>query len=126
MAATFLVCLKCGSAYMLDHKHQGGNDVLYAWGGQVTTERTEHEGQFRNAQGTPSMMKLPCQHEFRPVRAKVQYARLEGITDELDFDSFVCQFCNGVGTLSRSWPEGHNTCPRCEKSTLEAISFYIT
>jgi hypothetical protein len=36
MAATFLVCVKCGAQYMLDHKHDGGRDELYAWGGPVT------------------------------------------------------------------------------------------
>ena len=68
MAATFLVCVQCGSAYMLDHKHAGGRDELYAWGGPVTTEATEYDGMFRNAPGTPERTKLPCRHDFRLVR----------------------------------------------------------
>jgi hypothetical protein len=85
MAATLLVCAQCGSAYMLDHKHAGGRDELYAWGGQVTTEAAEYEGMYRNASGTPKLAKLSCDHDFRPVREEQEYARLEGITDKSPF-----------------------------------------
>ena len=126
MAATFLACVKCGAAYMLDHKYDGSRDQLYAWGGQVTWVPTEYEGWFQNAPGTPEMAAVPCDHDFRPVRKKEEWARLEGILDELKLDDFACVFCHGAGTLVNQWPEGKKTCPRCGKETWEMVGSYIT
>src|SRR5436305_12793991 len=86
MAATFIVCSKCGSQYVLDHKCDGGRDELHAWGGPVTKLPTEDEGLFDDAPGTPDMSKMPSVLDFRPVRNKERYAKLEGILDDLRFE----------------------------------------
>jgi hypothetical protein len=126
MAATFLVCAKCGSAYMLDHKYDGSQDQLYAWGGPVTWMPTKHEGLYKNADGTPEMAPFPCAHDFRPVRNKEESARLEGILDELNLASFACVSCHVAGTLTNQWPKNEKTCPRCGKEALQMVGSYIT
>lgn len=126
MAATFVVCSKCGSQYMLDHKYDDGRDELHAWGGRITMEPTEREGVFPSASATPPMAKLPSDLDFRPVRKKQPHARLEGVRDDLRFEGFECAFCHKVGTLIGEWPEGNKTCPRCGKHTLDPVDCYMT
>jgi hypothetical protein len=111
---------------MLDHKYDGARDQLYAWGGQVTWVPTEYQGRFKNAPGTPARAPVPCEHDFRPVRNKEEWARLEGSLDELNLASFACVFCGAAGALTKQWPEGEKKCPRCGKESLEMVGSYIT
>jgi hypothetical protein len=126
MAATFLVCAKCGSAYMLDHKYDGSRDELNAWGGPVTWVPTEYKCWYKNAPGTSEMAVVPCDHDFRPIRKEMEWARMEGVVDELNLSGFPCFFCRAVGGLTNQWPQGKTTCPRCSKETLQVVGCYIT
>jgi hypothetical protein len=111
---------------MLDHKYDGSLDQLFGWGGPVIWVPTKHPGLYKNAVGTPEMGPIPCNRDFRPVRKKEKLERLEEILDELNLGTFVCVYCNSVGTLTNDWPEGETTCPRCGKQTLQNVGSYIT
>jgi DNA-directed RNA polymerase subunit RPC12/RpoP len=126
MAATSLVCARCGAAYLLDHKYDGARDQLYAWGGPVTWVPTKHDGWYQNAPGTPEITPVAREHDFRPVRQPHESARLEGVLDDLNLAGFACVFCHALGTLKKLWPDDETRCPRCGKDELRVVGIYMT
>jgi hypothetical protein len=72
------------------------------------------------------MAKVATEIDLRPARNEERYARLEGVLDNLRLEAMPCGFCNSIGTLTRTWPDGNDECPRCKRHTLDLVSSYIT
>jgi hypothetical protein len=126
VAATFVACAKCGTAYMVEHFMAGAPDQLYWWSGPVSWVPTEYEGLYNHAPGTPGLACIVSDHEFRPLRRPNERARLEAVSDKLDLAAIACLHCAGVGALTDNWPDEALICPRCGKETLECVGGYVT
>jgi len=125
-AATYVVCAKCGTAYMLEHFMAGAPDQLHWWGGPVNWVPTKYEGLYDHAPGTPGPACIVTAHEFRPQREKrPPLPLLEAVTDKLDLARLACLHCEAVGALTDEWPEEVRTCPRCGAGTLECVGGYV-
>ena len=125
-AMTQLVCRRCGNQHYVEHAIDSktpdrllGTREPQRWPAERSDKPTSW--QLPRADWVEPVIDF----ELRPARTPVSSPRLVGLEDTLELSKATCVFCDAVGALSRTWPDG-DRCPSCSEPTLKRTAMWMT